>query len=219
MTKRLLACSITVVALTVASPALADPITIVSNGSGISGLAYATENGIEDMASDPDTPGGSNSFHLTAQVGGTTAEGFAAIASDLSDPLRLRANGSTSVSYTTEIGREKATSRRTSSCSSGSIGRADSCSTATSRRAATRSAPPSGNTGVNGTSSCWRWAGCQYFARTSWPREATTARGSFVTGSCPPASIASPSSGHVVRGELRSWARVRKCLFQLRLQP
>jgi hypothetical protein len=48
--------------------------------------------------------GGSNSFHLMAQVGGTTAESSAAIASDLSDPLRLRANGSTSVSYTTEIG-------------------------------------------------------------------------------------------------------------------
>jgi PEP-CTERM motif len=105
MTKRLLACTITVVALTFASPALADPITIVSNGSGVFGHAYATENGIEDLVSAlPNTPGGSNSFHLTAQVGGTTAEGSAAIASDLSDPLRLSANGSTSVSYTTEIG-------------------------------------------------------------------------------------------------------------------
>jgi hypothetical protein len=108
MTKRLLACTITVVALTVASPALADPITIVSNGTSIAGLAYAIENGIDDLALYPDTPSGSNSFHLTAQVGGTTAEGSAAIASDLSDPLRLRANGSTSVSYTTEIGQGEA---------------------------------------------------------------------------------------------------------------
>jgi hypothetical protein len=104
MTKRLLTGSITVVALMVASPALADGITILSNQTGIAGNAYAAENGIEDEASDSNTPGGSNSFHLMAQVGGTTAEGSAAVASDLSDPLRLSATGSTSVSYTTEIG-------------------------------------------------------------------------------------------------------------------
>ena len=99
MTNSVLACSITVVALAVASPALADPITIVSNGTGIAGLAYANENGIDDLASYPDTPGGSNSFHLTAGVGGSSADASAAITSDLSDPLRLSANGSTSVSY------------------------------------------------------------------------------------------------------------------------
>jgi len=104
MTKTVLACSITAVTLTMASPALADPISIVSNGTGVAGLAYAVENGIDDFASDPDMLGGPNSFHLRVRVGGTSADGAAAIASDLSDPLRLRANGSTSASYTTAIG-------------------------------------------------------------------------------------------------------------------
>ena len=103
MTKALLASS-TLAALMVASPALADSVTIVSNYTGVAGLAFAEENGIQDEVSHPDTRGGANSFLLTARVGGTLAEGAAAIVSDLSDPLRLRANGRTSVSYTTEIG-------------------------------------------------------------------------------------------------------------------
>jgi hypothetical protein len=88
----------------VASAALAEPIIIVSNGTGVAGLAFASENGIDDEASHPDTPGGPDSFHLTTRVGGTSADGLAAIASDLGDPLRLRATGSTSVSYATQIG-------------------------------------------------------------------------------------------------------------------
>ena len=104
MTTTLRTCSILVVALTVGSPALADPITIVSNGTGVAGLALAVENGIEDFASDTDAPGGPNSFHLRTRVGGTSTDAAAAIVSDLSDPLRLRGYGSTSVSYTTQIG-------------------------------------------------------------------------------------------------------------------
>ena len=104
MSKRLLTGSIAAVALMVASAALADPIIIVSNGTGVAGLAFASENGIVDEASHPDTPAGPESFHLTARVGGSSADGSAAIASDLSDPLRLRATGSTSVSYSTQIG-------------------------------------------------------------------------------------------------------------------
>jgi hypothetical protein len=104
MTKMALACSIALVTLTVASPALADPITIVSNSTGVAGLAHASENGIADDAADPSEPGGPNSFHLSVRVGGTSADAAAAIATDFSDPLRLRGNGSTSVSYATEIG-------------------------------------------------------------------------------------------------------------------
>ena len=58
MTKTLLTGSITVVALMVASPALADAITIVSNQTGVAGLAYAAENGIDDRRPTPTRPAG-----------------------------------------------------------------------------------------------------------------------------------------------------------------
>ena len=104
MTKTVLASTITAVTLTAASAAFADPIRIVQNGSGVAGLSYALENGVEDFASDPDALGGPNSFRLSTRVGGTSTDAAAALVSDFSDPSRLSATGSTSVSYATEIG-------------------------------------------------------------------------------------------------------------------
>lgn len=104
MTKTVLASIITAASLTAASAAFADPIRIVQNGSGVAGLSYALENGVEDFASDPDAVGGPNSFRLSTRVGGTSTDAAAALVSDFSDPSRLSATGSTSVSYATEIG-------------------------------------------------------------------------------------------------------------------
>jgi hypothetical protein len=104
MTPTVLASIITAVTLTAASAAFADPIRIVQNGSGVAGLSYALENGVEDFASDPDAVGGPNSFRLSTRVGGTSTDAAAALVGDFSDPSRLSATGSTSVSYATEIG-------------------------------------------------------------------------------------------------------------------
>jgi len=104
MTKTVLASTITAVTLTAASAAFADPIRIVQNGSGVAGLSYALENGVEDFASDPDAVGGPNSFRLSTRVGGTSTVAAAALVSDFSNPSRLSATGSTSVSYATEVG-------------------------------------------------------------------------------------------------------------------
>ncbi len=104
MTKTLLAFIITGVALTVAQPAFAESITLVSNQSGVAGLAFADENGIQDEAQHPDTPGGPNSFNLTATVGGSRGSGAASIAADVSNLSTLRGEGTTSASYSTIIG-------------------------------------------------------------------------------------------------------------------
>jgi hypothetical protein len=104
MTKTVLASTITAVTLTAASAAFADPIRIIQNGSGVAGLSYALENGVEDFASDPDAVGGPNSFRLITRVGSTSTDAAAALVSDFSDPSRLSATGSTSVSYATELG-------------------------------------------------------------------------------------------------------------------
>jgi hypothetical protein len=104
MTKTVLATTITAVTLTAASAAFADPIRIIQNGSGVAGLSYALENGVEDFASDPDAVGGPNSFRLITRVGSTSTDAAAALVSDFSDPSRLSATGSTSVSYATELG-------------------------------------------------------------------------------------------------------------------
>ena len=104
MTKTVLASTITAVTLTAASAAFADPVRIIQNGSGVAGLSYALENGVEDYASDPDAVGGPNSFRLITRVGGTSTDAAAALVSDFSDPSRLSATGSTSVSYATELG-------------------------------------------------------------------------------------------------------------------
>ena len=104
MTKTVLASIVTAVTLTTASAAIADPIHIVQNGSGVAGLSYALENGVEDFASDPDAIGGPNSFRLSTRVGGTSTDAAAALVSDFSDPSQLSAAGSTSVLYATEIG-------------------------------------------------------------------------------------------------------------------
>jgi hypothetical protein len=103
MTKTVLASTITAVTLTAAS-AFADPVRIVQDGSGVAGLSFALENGVEDFASDPDGAGGPNSFLLSTRVGGTSADAAASLFSDFSNPSRLSATGSTSVSYTTQIG-------------------------------------------------------------------------------------------------------------------
>ena len=66
--------------------------------SGVAGLSYALENGVEDFASDPDAIGGPNSFRLSTRVGGTSTDAAAALVSDFSDPSQLSAAGSTSVS-------------------------------------------------------------------------------------------------------------------------
>jgi hypothetical protein len=87
-----------------APPALAEPITIVSNQSGVAGLAFADENGVQDEAQHPDTPGGPNSINLTATVGGTRGAGAASIVADLSNLSTFRGEGATSASYSTTIG-------------------------------------------------------------------------------------------------------------------
>ena len=104
MTKTVLASTITAVTLAAASAAFADPIRIIQNGSGVAGLSYALENGVEDFASDPDAVGGPNSIRLSTRVGGTSTDAAAALVSDFSNPSRLSATGSTSVSYATELG-------------------------------------------------------------------------------------------------------------------
>ena len=104
MTKTVLASTLTAVTLTAASAAFADPVRIIQNGSGVAGLSYALENGVEDYASDPDAVGGPNSFRLITRVGGTSTDAAAALVTDFSDPSRLSGTGSTSVSYSTELG-------------------------------------------------------------------------------------------------------------------
>ena len=105
MTKTILASTITALTLTAASTAFADPIRIVQNGSGVAGLSYSFENGVEDSASDPDAVGGPNSFRLSTRVGGTSADAAAELVSDFRNPSRLSGTGSTSASYATEVGR------------------------------------------------------------------------------------------------------------------
>ena len=104
MTKTVLASTLTAVTLTAASAAFADPVRIIQNGSGVAGLSYALENGVEDFASDPDAVGGPNSVRLSTRVGSTSTDAAAALVSDFSDPSRLSGTGSTSVSYATEVG-------------------------------------------------------------------------------------------------------------------
>lgn len=87
-----------------APTAAADPITLVSTGSGIAVLARASEGGVTDRKSFPFAFTNNETVTLSAAAGGTTASASAAIAGDLSDLARLSGTGSATVGYDTTNG-------------------------------------------------------------------------------------------------------------------
>lgn len=99
MRQRLLAIAIMAGSLATAAPALADPVRIVTNQSGVSALAVAIEGSLTDRQQYPFTLGGSNSLDVSAMAGRTSAAATATLTSSLSDPTRLEGTASTTASY------------------------------------------------------------------------------------------------------------------------
>jgi hypothetical protein len=96
--------------LAFATPALADPVTIVSNSSGTAALTFAAEGGVTDTQTYPFTVDDNNAISVSAATGSTSAAASASITTDLTDLSRLQSSGSTNVSYGTEIGTGEASS-------------------------------------------------------------------------------------------------------------
>lgn len=91
-------------ALALATPGIADPITIVSNSSGIGGVAFASQGGLSVDQPFPFSIDGNNAASVVAVLGGSAAAAAASIASNVSDPAHLRSSGSTSGSFSTVAG-------------------------------------------------------------------------------------------------------------------
>ena len=87
----------------------ADPISIITNGSGVAAFASAVEGGTIDRASYPFQANGNNTVGMTANAGTTTAAAGASIASNVSDPSNLFGSGTTSTNIGTTAGTADAT--------------------------------------------------------------------------------------------------------------
>jgi hypothetical protein len=110
MRQALVGSSVLGLGLLCSTAASADPITIITNSTGIAALAYTGERGVITTQSYPFNVNGNNSILVSAVTGGTTATASASIASDVGDLSRLRSSGSTNVSYRTQIGQTEARS-------------------------------------------------------------------------------------------------------------
>jgi hypothetical protein len=104
MKRKLVLAGLSLALLVVAIPAAADPITIVSNSSGIGGVAFASQGGLSVDQPFPFTIDGNNAASAVAVIGGSSAAAAASIASNLSDPAHMQASGSTSGSVSTTAG-------------------------------------------------------------------------------------------------------------------
>jgi hypothetical protein len=104
MRQRLLAIILMSVPLAVASPALADPVRIVSNESGLGALAIAIEGGVTHRDQYPFTHESNHSVTAAALVGSSTATAFSMLTSSVADPSRLRGTAATSAGYNTTSG-------------------------------------------------------------------------------------------------------------------
>lgn len=103
MRHTVIAACLTTIALA-ATPALADPITITTNSSGIAALTYADERGVVRENNYQFVSNGNNSVTVSTSVGSTSAAASASIATDLSDLSRMRSSGSINVSHSTQTG-------------------------------------------------------------------------------------------------------------------
>lgn len=88
----------------VSGAADADPLTIVSHGSGVAAFASVVEGGTTDRNSYPYQANGNNTVTMTANVGTTTAVAVASISSNVSDPSNLFGSGTTSTNIATTTG-------------------------------------------------------------------------------------------------------------------
>jgi PEP-CTERM motif len=109
MRQKLVTAIVSSVFLAFAMPALADPISIVSNSSGIGALTYAAESGLVRTNDYQFTINDNNAATVSSTVGGTSATASASIATTLSDPSRIHSVGAATVSHDTDIGAAEAT--------------------------------------------------------------------------------------------------------------
>ena len=104
MRQTLVSVPLSALLLLCSTPALADPISILTNSTGIAAQVYTGERGVITTKEYPFTPNGNNAVTVSAATGGSTASASTSVASDVTDLSLLRGNGSTQVAYQTQIG-------------------------------------------------------------------------------------------------------------------